>query len=320
MALLSSLLVQKYTGAPLSETNLETGKIWVYSEFNSSGTKYPNGFCWKSPGTGTAIIEVWGPGGSGGKMCCCGIAVPGNSGSYSKKTISVTSACYVCGIIGIACGSPDVINFRGCSESTGLCWFGSGTNGCICAQGGKGSYAICSSGSAPYCCFLAAGFCNTKTLNESCGIVCNSCAGSWMACAYGGDLNCCGGVNCISFFGCYPSCPCCYQQHIRIPPGFISDNGTVVTFQSEEQTHAQPWSGGGLYNLIAGINAAGKQPSQGHTHSMCWASHVPCGCYQSTGCMPLLPVGVGAPASQPCSSVTDYGFRGGPGAVRIRFV
>jgi hypothetical protein len=34
----------------------------------------------------------------------------------------------------------------------------------------------------------------------------------------------------------------------------------------------------------------------------------------------MLPAGVPAPGSTPCSSVRDHGLRGGHGAVKIRFI
>jgi len=70
------------------EDNLEKGRIWVYSEGNMY-TGFCNGFCWKPPGTGTAVIEIWGAAGSGAKMCCCGAGLPGNPPAYVKKTVCV---------------------------------------------------------------------------------------------------------------------------------------------------------------------------------------------------------------------------------------
>lgn len=79
----------------LSETNLETGTIFMYTE----GTTYSpyatnagvtgGGFCWKAPTYGCAVIEAWGAGGSAGKIACCGYGLPGNSGAYAKKSICV---------------------------------------------------------------------------------------------------------------------------------------------------------------------------------------------------------------------------------------
>jgi hypothetical protein len=46
------------------EDNLEKGRIYVYTEGNMY-TEFCNGFCWKPPGCGLAIIEAWGAAGSG---------------------------------------------------------------------------------------------------------------------------------------------------------------------------------------------------------------------------------------------------------------
>ena len=36
------------------------------------------------PHGGEATIEMWGAGGSGARMCCCGGGIPGNAAGYSK--------------------------------------------------------------------------------------------------------------------------------------------------------------------------------------------------------------------------------------------
>ena len=90
------------------EENLETGKIYVFTP----GTMYTNfctGFCWNPPGTGTAVIEAWGAGGSGAQMCCCGGGTPGNAGAYSRRTIQVTATDFVRGTIGNSCGNSSAL-------------------------------------------------------------------------------------------------------------------------------------------------------------------------------------------------------------------
>jgi len=80
----------------IEETNLETGTIYHFGE----GTVYEAGYssqygtnmCWKAPDYGCAIIEAWGAGGSGARIACCGFALPGNAGAYSKKSICVWPA------------------------------------------------------------------------------------------------------------------------------------------------------------------------------------------------------------------------------------
>ena len=49
---------------------------------------------------GTAIIEVWGAGGSGARMCCCGDGLTGNAGAYVKKTITVETGDTMTGCTG----------------------------------------------------------------------------------------------------------------------------------------------------------------------------------------------------------------------------
>lgn len=319
---LSSALISKAAGGAFSESNLELGRVWFYSEWNSQGYKIPGGFCWQAPGTGTAIVEAWGPGGSSSLMCCCGQGLPGNSGSYSRKTLSVVSGNYICGTVGIACGNSSTLCDRGCSEPTQLCWVTS-SPGCICAQGGRGGVSVCfTSGAAPYCCFLALGFCGTVGANASCGIICNFGTAVSSACAqaFGGDVNCFGGFNCVSWYATTPHSACCFYQHIEVPPGFISQSGSVITIGTEDTTCSQMFSGQGVYQLVHGIQAAGKSPVMGQPLAYCYSNLRTCGCYEMHGCISWIPVGVGAPMANPCSAIRDHGARGGPGAVRIRFI
>jgi len=321
MASLKSSLLAKHSYITDNEQNLETGKIWVYNE-GTVRTKFYTGWCWQAPAAGTAVIEAWGAGGSSSRMCCCGGGLPGNSGAYVKKTITVTPGSYVKGVNGWSCGNADALCFRGCSEATGVCWWTSAANGCMCAEGGRGGTSICSTTPSLYCCFIANGFCGTKTLGDNCGVICNFGSGAPSCCAqaYGGDVNCSGRFNCASFFGCYPNCICQFQQHIYVPPGLISTDGTVVTFNMEADGTFEPWAGSGMGGFLTALNGASKQPTQGHPHSACWSGNRLCGCYEATGCMPYVPHGIGGPATNPCASVRAHGYRGGQGAVRIKFI
>ena len=120
MALLSQLLGNRELAW---EDQLEKGRIWIYGDGNKQ-TFLCNGFCWKPPGCGVAVIEIWGPGGSSGKGCCCGTGLPSNAGSYARKTICVCPDNYVFGCpAGRACGN-DPLNGRGDSSPTGICWTG----------------------------------------------------------------------------------------------------------------------------------------------------------------------------------------------------
>ena len=45
-----------------------------------------------------------------------------------------------------------------------------------------------------------------------------------------------------------------------------------------------------------------------------------CTCYQADGCYYYAPIGTGGVAHTVCGGLRSHGFRGGPGAVRIRYV
>ena len=325
MASLSSILTARYAASPAktviaTETNLEKGRIYTFVEGSSRAKFYTGGFCWCAPSAGTAIIEAWGAGGSASKMCCCGHGLPGNSGAYVKKTIAVTAGSWVCGQNGWSCAN-DTLCFRGCSEATTVCYCTTVTSGCLCAQGGMGGLAICSTTPSGICCFQAQSFCNTH-FSTDCGIVCNwgsNASYQWMACGFGGDVNCCGRINCTDFRGCYPSCPCQQTQTIYVPPGFISTGGSFVTFNGITGDAQSNWSGQGLAPLLGGINFASKNPTMGGQWSACWAGKVSCGCYEDNQCQFWIPIGVGSPGVHPCGEVRDHGMRGGQGAVRIKF-
>ena len=94
MASLEALIKAKLPQA--SEDNLETGRLYSFAEGNTY-SKFCKCACWCPTSNGTAIIEVWGAGGSGAKMCCCGNGLPGNSGSYSKTTKTMTPSDYMYG-------------------------------------------------------------------------------------------------------------------------------------------------------------------------------------------------------------------------------
>jgi hypothetical protein len=326
---LSTLLSAKYTGAGSNfviqgEENLEKGTIYLYAEGNVY-TKFNTGFCWRSPGTGTAVIEMWGAGGSSAQMCCCGFGLAGNAGAYSKRTIQVCSGSFICGCIGQSCGGSSSLCFRGCSEPTMLCWcVGSGCTGCMCAQGGQGGYSYCNTGSgAPFYCYCIQGFCaSMQNANVCCGIIClyGSATGSYVACAYGGDVNCCGQFNCTFYGSCCANNPCQNYHTVYIPPGIISTGGTRVVFQTETDTGYGTLNGQALNPFLMGLNAASKQPFQGQAFTHCYgAVNRTCGCYEFNGCAPWVPIGVGGLPVQPCDGVRDHGWRGGTGAVRIKF-
>jgi hypothetical protein len=315
MATLSSLLKSRQVA--LVETNLDVGQVWAYTQ-GSVASCLMTGFCWKSPGTGTAVIEVWGSGGSSARMCCCGATLPGNAGAYSKKTISVNASSYVCGCTGRAfCGL--VLCDRGCGDPTGLCWIGASTNGCMCSQGGKGGTSICSTSTSAFCCFYAGGFCGALTNPNHCGVICNMCSGGWVACGYGGDVNCCGLISCAYFGGCYPECTCYFHYYVPLAPGQGTEKGTYVGFVAANDSSMGKWSGAGLYPYMAALGSVSSFQGHGSPIATCWSIGAYCGCYDTPACMRHVPVGGGAPPGYPCSSVRDNGVVGGDGAVRIRF-
>ncbi len=178
MASLKSLLGTKQDAfVSVEESNLEKGRIYVYTP----GTNYSRmwcGFCFHPDVAGTAIVEIWGAGGSGAEMCCCGFGLPGNAGAYVKKQISMSPGDYVCGCLGQSCGNSDALCFRGCSEASHARFCIASNETCACAEGGKGGITYCSTNSSFYCCYRANGFCVTRTDNDNCGIICNQCDGS----------------------------------------------------------------------------------------------------------------------------------------------
>lgn len=120
MAKLSQLLGNREQAF---EDNLEKGRIWVYADGNMYSS-FCNGFCWRAPSCGKAIIEIWGAAGSGAQMCCCGAGLPGNSPAYVKKCICVQPGNYVCGYVGRSCNNSSALCFRGCSEASCVRWTG----------------------------------------------------------------------------------------------------------------------------------------------------------------------------------------------------
>mgnify|MGYP006131159671 CR=1 FL=1 len=316
MASLKSLLGSRNFTS--TEQNLEKGTITSYM----NGTMYSkmcNGFCFIAPGAGTVTIDSWGAGGSGARMCCCGGGLPGNSGAYTRKQINMSSGQRVCGCLGKSCGNASSLCFRGCSEPTMWCWFSSATSGCVCTQGGRGGTTWCSTGSSLYCCFRANGFCTTNR-GPNCGLVCNCCNGSFHANSYGGDINCCSRLSCASYLGCYPACTCMHYYHVATPAGVLGKDGANITYAIENDNPYSRWSGQGIHQFSNALNAASKSPSRGVYHGSCWMGNRSCQCYEQLGCGHFVPYGTGGPAAIPCPGVRDHGWRGGDGAVRIKYV
>lgn len=308
----------------LNETNLERGKIWVYQGQTTQGTRlYPgNCFCWIAPAAGTAIIEAWGAGGSGGRMCCCGFGLPGNPGAYARKTVRVNAGCFIYGHPGLSCGNTDALNFRGCSDPSYFCWFGNnGQTGFVCAQGGPGGYAYCISANSIMCCFIANGFCNT-TVGTGCGWICNFGTGlSWRANAFGGDVNCQADISCVYFGHCNPCCICFHCYYVKTSPNIFAQNGGTASFKADFNAHGNGSSGVLSGPYWAAVNTLSREPRSGMPFNNCWASGgTVCGCYEYSGCKPYLGAGLPASPSIPVPNVRDVGIRGGAGIIRIRYI
>jgi hypothetical protein len=330
MATLSSIILAKNPTFQQSETNLENGKIFYQSP--NQETAHCHIIAWKSPGAGTVRVEIWGAGGSGGKMCCCGGGVGGNPGAYVSKTFLVDANSKVCGCIGASCGNADTMCYRGRSTGTCICWFGAASDstlcGCLCAEGGEGGTTWCSASSSNFCCAVAdAAFCTTAMTNPAgaawgtgCGRVCNTrntTAALTIANAYGGDLNCPGGISCTDWYACDSADNCRVQWHMRTPAGVHSTCGATVTFSGD---HDSAMSKGGTAQYQAthkyALEAASRAPEKGIDLMLCYHSRL-CGCYENNGCQPTLPHGHGGAPASTCNSVRDQGQRGGMGAVRI---
>lgn len=308
---------QSFFAGSGNESNLERGRVWSYTP----GNDFSNyGICWTAPADGTAIVEIWGAGGSGARMCCCGGGVPGNAGAYSRRTVKVRAGCFFTGSVGFSCGNGDALCFRGCSDSTGLCWRGLEGTGCMCAQGGRGGLSFCSTGTSMFCCFGGNGFCRTGPFNDNCGIVCNFFPGIWIANAFGGNINRCGHFSCTAFFGCQGPCICSYIQHVAVPAGQHSRCGGVVSFATENNNDFSNWSGQGAHQHQAALNGLSRAPNAGIPWAYPWGFGGGCGCYDNEGCSPHVPPGHPGTAPFPCGDVRDNGRRGGHGLIRIKFI
>ena len=331
MATLSSIILAKNPEFSANEQNLETGQLFYQSPVQETVHCHIVG--WKSPGVGTARVEIWGAGGSGAKMCCCGGGVGGNPGAYVVKTFEVDAASKVCGCIGVGCGNADTLCYRGKSTGTCICWFGKAADsslcGCLCAEGGEGGTTWCSASSSNFCCAVAdSSFCTTAMSNPAgsawgsgCGRVCNTRTGGTLAGtianAYGGDLNCPGGISCTDWYICDSANHCYAHYHMRTPAGVHSTCGGTATFSGDHDS-AMSVGGTAQYQLShrMALEAMSRAPERGADLMLCYHSRL-CGCYENNGCQTTLPHGHGGAPPQMCSGVRDQGQRGGSGAIRI---
>ena len=316
MASLSTILRTKTSGLTLVESNIDTGEIYLYHPGMQDNDR--SSFTWASPGTGTAVVEIWGASGSGSGIRCCGAGLPGNPGAYSKKTFAVNGSSCITGVMGQSCGNASTYCYRGRSTSTCICWVGSAANGCMCAQGGDGGTSCCQSGGSIYCCLVADGHTGT-VLATGCGTVCNTKNGA--AEAIGGDENVNGGISCTTFYTCTSCCWCSHVYHTATSPRIFSEEGAIITYQADaDNPETSGPQMGPYFSLVSALNATSRSPQIGRPWAgSCWQSRM-CGCYVMSGCLTLLPYGVPGTAPHPCDSARDFGSRGGHGLVKIRFI
>ena len=331
MATLQSIITNRNPTYEPQEENLEQGRLFYFSPAQEHSQCHK--FTYKSPGNGCLRVEIWGAGGSGAKMCCCGQGVPGNPGAYVVKCFLVDANSKVCGCVGSSCGNGDSLCYRGRSTGTCVCYFGAASDnticGCLCAQGGEGGTTYCSPSSGTFCCFVAdSNFCTTAMTNPAgsawgagCGLVCNTRGGTVDATeakAYGGDINCPGGISCTSFYNCDSANHCYVHYHIRVPAGTHATGGGMVTFSGDNDTQIAIGGTGGYHHYHQyALEGMKRSPTQGwSTNMLCYFSRL-CGCYENNGCQSTAPRGHGGAPTMTCNSVRDNAQRGGHGAVRI---
>ena len=317
MATLSDLLKEKLT-IDLEETNLETGQVFSFTPGTSvTGATEHFLFCWEAPGSGEAVIEVWGAGGSAGANCCCSMGLPGNPGAYSKRTIPVDASSFVCGKMGGACNNADCC-YPGRSECSCICYSGTTLQGNMIAEGGRGGPTMNSNnGTAPSCCYRAEGYPFTQ-FQDYCGIVCNYVEGE-IAQASGGDINCAAGWSCTIFKHCNSCCACRFEPSIRTSPGIYHADGAIITYTMDKETESNTGGGNGQHHMYAALSSASRTPAGTGMKTYCWNSGRFCSCYGIQTCRQTLPFGIPAAPQYACPGTWDYGMMGGHGAVRITF-
>lgn len=204
-----------------------------------------------------------------------------------------------------------------------------GSQGCLCAQGGRGGLSYCMDTKSPFSCFLTGYFCGNRvgpghnmcdTGNSACGRICNWCQnGNNVACAFGGDINCCGGYSCTDFLGCLSSCPCQTLHHVPTAAGVYASEGATISFFADGDTTNASWAGGPTVNLLNAIPMLQRSPSH-LAYMACWSGARGCGCYNMQGCNQFGPYGVPGMGANPCGGVRDHAMRGGMGMVRIKYI
>lgn len=318
MANLDTLLARRSARGNRGQERTRGGTQFFFTHTNVTGVCNYSACCyaWVSPGTGFAVIELWGASGSGGLMCCCsGGGIPGNPGAYSRIQVAVTASSTVCGFVGCS-PTGGSLCYAGRSQCSVACLSSTSNNATVTATGGFGGYTNCSTSTAHYCCLVAAGFNHTLT-NTYCGILCNVGGpnAAVAATASGGDVNLSGGISCLRTWDCCQYWKCNMEVTVATSPGIFSNKCSPCFrfFKSE-------FPGFGIaHNSWAEMEAGmsvmnGQQP---YNHN-CYSSMQPCGCYEHDGCF-LNPTGVPGITGSPCPGVRSSGGKGGHGAVRITF-
>lgn len=327
MANLDRLLTDRSLVQRRTVERLAAGQIFYFTHTNVSGTiNYtPCTYTWVSPGTGVAVIELWGAGGTGGRMCCCHSGgVPGNPGAYSKITVGVTAASCVCGWVGCS-PTGSTLCYAGRSGCSVACLFQTTNNATVTATGGWGGYIMCTTASNNmYCCMAAAGFCNTLATclqplgGNFCGLICNL-RGPNLACAapaFGGDFNLEGGISCARYWDCCQYHKCNIEQTVALPHGMISNRCCAPChrfFRSEFPGFGIANNG---YSELS--TALGNFTGNFGHRNQCWNGNQPCGCYEFDACR-FNAAAVPGLTGIPCPGVRSNGHKGGHGAIKVTF-
>jgi hypothetical protein len=321
MANLDTLINNRNATIKRGIENKIGGVPWVFTHTNVTGTLNGNPctWTWISPGTGVAVIELWGASGSGGKMCCCGgSGLPGNSGAYLRKTLNVTASSCLCGWVGCS-PTGDGLCYGGRSQCSVACPFNTNNNTILAATGGFGGFQMCTTGTSLYCCFTACGFNQTFT-NTNCGIICNVGGpnGAAAATASGGDVNISGGISCVRMFEQSYCSECNYEHTVAVSPGIFSATGPTCFRFMRAGWPYEGWARHGSYGY--GTSVASFQGMYPTTDRIeCWTSGSNiCGCYEWSGCV-LGGVGFPGTTGHSCPGVRSAGQKGGHGGIRITF-
>lgn len=234
-----------------TEPLLEKGVVY---NFHAHTWDYGPTVCWRPPAEGTAIVEIWGAGGSSSCWNCCGGTLGPKPGAYVKKHIKYTGTdyqgSYICAELGAscchgacyaACSSAACIRiqYKCCAESDSCC-------SCICVEGGYGGMWYCGdndmvswiNGNTP-----RIDYDSSTSRMDGGGSFCealvwNHCCKSWQACIYQNgryyicenDIysvpGCTGTRSYSRALGCDQQC--CTWSCIRMPAGWFTTGPSFV--------------------------------------------------------------------------------------------